>query len=317
VFGISLIYGATGSVELNVISSKILTNQFNHVYFTIGIALLFVGLAFKASTFPFHQWAPDVYTGAPTIVTTFMSTVGKTSSFVAFIIVSKALITSIPGDELTLFSSKLSLYSREIIAVIAALTMLVGNITALVQKNVKRMLAFSSVAHAGYILIGIASNNPDGWSGMVFYTFAYIFMQIGAFVIVSLIEKEDETFLNLNDYNGLSKSNPFLAVAMSIFMFSLVGLPPFGGFFGKYYLFLSAIKADMLWLTVIAVISSLISIYFYIGLVINMYFKEQDTEQEKVKLGLANVSIIIAIFGILYLGIFPSQLINLALSFFK
>jgi NADH-quinone oxidoreductase subunit N len=203
------------------------------------------------------------------------------------------------------------------LAVIAAMTMLVGNITALVQKNVKRMLAYSSVAHAGYLLIGIVANNNNGWGGIVFYASAYILMQIGAFIIVSLIEKENETMMNLEDYNGLSKANPFLAAAMAIFMFSLVGLPPFGGFIGKYYLFLSAIESGFLWLTIIAVIASLISIYFYIGLVINMYFRDFKIEPQRVELGLANVSIIISIVGILILGIFPGYWLDLALSLFR
>jgi NADH-quinone oxidoreductase subunit N len=318
VFGIAMIYGATGSFELNIISQKVIAGQFNPVFFSIGLGLLFVGLAFKASTFPFHQWAPDVYTGAPTIVTAFMSTVGKTSSFVAFIIVTKSLLPLIPDNGgIASLSTTITTYSREILAVIAAMTMLVGNITALVQKNVKRMLAYSSVAHAGYLLIGIVANNNNGWGGIVFYASAYILMQIGAFIIVSLIEKENETMMNLEDYNGLSKANPFLAAAMAIFMFSLVGLPPFGGFIGKYYLFLSAIESGFLWLTIIAVIASLISIYFYIGLVINMYFRDFKIEPQRVELGLANVSIIISIVGILILGIFPGYWLDLALSLFR
>lgn len=317
VFGIAFIYGATGSIELNIIKSHILSNQFNPVYLSIGISLIFVGLAFKASTFPFHQWAPDVYTGAPTIVTSFMSTVGKTASFAAFIIIAKSIIPQISEINLSLISASITAYSREILAVVSALTMIVGNISALVQSNVKRMLAFSSVAHAGYILIGIVSNTATGWSGIVFYTGAYILMQIGAFIIVSLIEGDDDKMLNIEDYNGLSKSNPYLAFAMSIFMFSLVGLPPFGGFFGKYYLFLSAIESGFLWLTVIAVIASLISIYFYIGLVINMYFKDQKIEQGKVTLGFANISVMISLIGIILLGIFPDFLNQLSIHIFK
>jgi NADH-quinone oxidoreductase subunit N len=318
VFGIAMLYGATGSLELDQISKLVQSNQFNPVYFSIGLGLLFVGLAFKASTFPFHQWAPDVYTGAPTIVTAFMSTAGKTASFVALIIVAKSVLPIIAENANTIvISNEITKYSREILAVISAMTMLIGNITALVQKNVKRMLAFSSVAHAGYLLIGIVSNTFDGWSGMVFYSTAYILMQIGAFIVVSLIEKENETLLNIEDYNGLSKSNPYLAAAMAIFMFSLVGLPPFGGFFGKYYLFLSAIKSGYLWLTIVAVIASIISIYFYIGLVINMYFKDLKGESQKFHIGMANVSIIISLIGIILLGIFPGYLIDLALTFFK
>lgn len=315
VYGMALIYGAAGSIEYTIIARKLTTSQFDPTFLAIGLGLIFVGLAFKSSVFPFHNWAPDVYTGAPTIVTSFMSTAGKAASFVAFILISKHLF--LPNEKLEAMATTswgmLTEQSRFIIAILSAATMLIGNITALVQKNVKRMLAYSSVAHAGYILMGVVSNNTDGWAGITYYSAAYIFMQIGAFIVVSLIEKQDDTRLNLDDYNGLSKSNPFLAASMAIFMFSLVGLPPFGGFVGKYYLFLSAIESGYLWLTIVAVVASLISVYFYIGLVINMYFRDQvSTPLEKITLGQANISLIIAIFGILLLGILPDLLLPTA-----
>jgi NADH-quinone oxidoreductase subunit N len=318
IYGIAFLYGATGSMYLNVINHQILIGQINHTFLFIGLALLFVGLAFKASTFPFHQWAPDVYTGAPTVVTAFMSTAGKAAAFIAFIIVTKSLFLSDSTQtELTKFASSITFNAKELLAIISAMTMLVGNITALMQKNVKRMLAFSSVAHAGYILMGVVANNVTGWSGISFYLTAYLFMQIGAFIIVSLIEKENDEFLNLTDYNGLSKSHPLLAAAMAIFMFSLVGLPPFAGFFGKYYLFLSAIQSGYLWLTIVAVIASIISIYFYIGLIINMYFKERDGEVITISKNISYVSILISVIGVLFFGLFPSYLINLALKLFN
>lgn len=314
VYGMALIYGATGSIEYTIIARKLTTSQFDATYLAIGMALIFVGLAFKASVFPFHNWAPDVYTGAPTVVTTFMSTAGKAASFVAFILITKHLFLPIEKFEAMATTSWgiITEQSRFIVAFLSAATMLIGNITALVQKNIKRMLAYSSVAHAGYILMGIVSNNFEGWAGIVYYSAAYIFMQIGAFIVVSLIEKQDDNRLDIEDYNGLSKSNPFLAAAMAIFMFSLVGLPPFGGFIGKYYLFLAAIEAGYLWLTIIAVVATLISVYFYIGLIINMYFREQVNPLEKIKIGQANASIIIAIVGILILGILPDLLLPTA-----
>lgn len=319
VYGMAMVYGSTGSLELSTIHTKIANNQFNTIYLAIGIGLMIVGLSFKASTFPFHQWAPDVYTGAPTVVSAFMSTAGKSAAFVAFIIIAKSIIPmNLSASESFSGSSNfITQYFREILAFIAAFTMLVGNITALMQSNVKRMLAFSSVAHAGYMMMGIVANNSDGWSGIVFYSSAYILMQIGAFIIVSLIEKENDQRLNLSDYNGLSKNNPFLAAAMAIFMFSLAGIPPFAGFFGKYYLFLSAIESGYLWLTIVAVIATLISLYFYIGLIINMYFKSESGEIEKVHLGLANISVIIAVIGIIFFGLFPNTIMNYAILFFK
>jgi len=318
VYGMAMVYGATGSIEYTIIARKLLTSQFDATYLAIGLGLMFVGLAFKSSVFPFHNWAPDVYTGAPTVVTSFMSTAGKAASFIAFILITKHIF--LPNERMEAMTTTswgmITEQSRFIIAILSSATMLIGNITALVQKNVKRMLAYSSVAHAGYILMGVVSNNVDGWAGIAYYSAAYILMQIGAFVVVSLIEKQDDNRLNLEDYNGLSKSNPFLAAAMGLFMFSLVGLPPFGGFIGKYYLFLSAIESGYLWLTIVAVIASLISVYFYIGLIINMYFREQTQPVEKISLGMANIAIIIAIIGILLLGILPDVLLPTATSVF-
>lgn len=318
VYGMAMVYGATGSIEYTIIARKLLTSQFEATYLAIGLGLMLVGLAFKSSVFPFHNWAPDVYTGAPTIVTSFMSTAGKAASFVAFILITKHIF--LPNERMESLATTswgmITEQSRYIIAFLSAATMLIGNITALVQKNVKRMLAYSSVAHAGYILMGVVSNNVDGWAGISYYSAAYIFMQIGAFIVVSLIEKQDDNRLNLEDYKGLSKSNPFLAATMAIFMFSLVGLPPFGGFIGKYYLFLSAIETGYLWLTIIAVIASLISVYFYIGLIINMYFREQSNPIEKISLGHANISLIIGIIGILLLGVLPDILLPTAINVF-
>lgn len=318
VYGMAMIYGATGSIEYTIIARKLLTSQFDATYLAIGLGLIFVGLAFKSSVFPFHNWAPDVYTGAPTVVTSFMSTAGKAASFVAFILITKHIF--LPNERLEAMATTswgmITEQSRFIIAILSSATMLIGNITALVQKNVKRMLAYSSVAHAGYILMGVVSNNVAGWAAIAYYSAAYIFMQIGAFVVVSIIEKQEDNRLNLEDYNGLSKSNPFLAAAMAIFMFSLVGLPPFGGFIGKYYLFLSAIESGYLWLTIVAVIASLISVYFYIGLIINMYFREQTQPVEKIQLGMANITIILAIVGILLLGVLPDLLLPTTTSVF-
>lgn len=318
VYGIALIFGSTKNIEYSLIARSLLTMQFDPTFLAIGMGLIFVGLAFKASVFPFHNWAPDVYTGAPTVVTSFMSTAGKAASFIAFVLISKHIF--LPNEKMVAMASTtwsmITENARFVLALLSAATMLIGNITALVQKNVKRMLAYSSVAHAGYIMMGIVSNNVDGWAGLSYYLAAYIFMQIGAFVIVSMIEKTEDSRLNLEDYNGLSKSNPFLAAAMAIFMFALVGLPPFGGFIGKYYLFLSAIEAGYLWLTIVAVIASLISVYFYIGLIINMYFREQSNPIEKIQLGQANVSIILALIGIIILGIYPDILLPAATKVF-
>ena len=310
-YGMSMVYGATGTLYFDIISLAINNNTTNLLYLSIGFGLLVIGLSFKIAAFPFHQWAPDVYHGSPTVVTGFMSTAGKAAAVVAFIIVTKSLmpLNAIPEVSLNSYTMQL------VLAIISAATMLLGNIVALVQKNVKRMLAYSSVAHAGYLLMGVVANNPDGWSGIVFYATAYMLMQIGAFAVISVIERkdgDDAGNLELKDYSGLRHSNPILAALMSMFMLSLAGIPPFAGFFGKYYLFAAAIRADFLWLTIIAVISSIISMYFYIGLILNMYFKEPEGELIKYKSNLAGVTLFAAAFGILLFGVFPSLLVDIS-----
>lgn len=309
-YGIALIYGSTGSIDLSFISSQVAQGVQNRGLLLIGTGLIVIGLSFKSAIFPFHQWAPDVYHGAPTVVTAFMSTAGKAAALLALIIITKPIIPvfSVISDSGVVQSNTLQL----IIAIMSGLTMLVGNISALVQKNVKRMLAYSSVAHAGYLLMGIVANNQLGWAGIAYYSTAYLFMQIGAFVIVAIIEKENDINLNISDYAGLSRSNPMLSALMALFMFSLAGIPPMAGFFGKYYLFTATITAGYTWLTIVAVISSIISMYFYIGLVIQMYFKDRDDSLEKVKAGAANISIIISAIAIMVFGFYPPLITNIA-----
>lgn len=320
IYGMAMIYGATGSIDFETIRYSVENGLVQNTYFTIGLALFMIGLAFKISAVPFHQWAPDVYTGAPTVVTAFMSTAGKAAAFAAFLIFAQNLInvqfaSSAVGDAIDSVKSTVS-SARNVLAWIAALTMLLGNITALVQPNVKRMLAYSSVAHAGYILMGIVGGNQIGYSGVLFYSAAYMFMQIGAFIVVSVIERDLDKNMNISDYAGLHKKNPFTAALMAIFMFSLAGLPPFAGFPGKYMLFISTVEAGYTWLTIVAVVATIISMYFYIGLVLQMYFKdieanipEADTRGSAFTLALATV-------GVLALGIFPQFLIDFAKTLF-
>ncbi|MFN3307426.1 MAG: NADH-quinone oxidoreductase subunit N, partial [Candidatus Kapaibacteriota bacterium] len=269
-------------------------------------ALVFVGLSFKVAAFPFHQWAPDVYTGAPTTISAFMSTAGKASAILAMFLIAKNVLS-----QFSLFDSTKEFYkdTQLILALISALTMLVGNFIALVQRNVKRMLAYSSVAHAGYLLMGIVANNPDGWNAIAYYSLAYLLMQSGAFIILSLSETIDNDFNSIDDFHGLSKKHPFLAGTMSVFMLSLAGIPPFAGFFGKYLLFVSIIKSGFLWLTIIAVISSIISMYYYIGLILAMYFKEFK-EGIKPRFGLPFVAVVICLVLTVIFGIFPQYVID-------
>jgi NADH-quinone oxidoreductase subunit N len=306
VYGIALIYGSTGSMDYNQIALNINNNALNFpALLPVGVALIVIGLSFKAAAFPFHQWAPDVYQGAPTIVTAFMSTAGKAAAFAAFIPIVTVLMPSAPVKLQMIF------------AVMSAATMLIGNISALAQSNIKRMLAFSSVAHAGYIMMGLVSGSQYGYGGIVFYLTAYMFMQIGSFIIVAILERNGEKYLELSDYAGLSKRHPVLAAFMAIFMLSLAGIPPFAGFFGKYFLFTAAIDAGFLWLTLVGVLSSIISVYFSIGLIVKMYFTEPEGQREDNEVGMSGLSLIITIAGVIVLGILPSGILSIASNLFN
>ncbi|MBK9247088.1 MAG: NADH-quinone oxidoreductase subunit N [Ignavibacteria bacterium] len=311
VYGMALIYGATGSMNYNEIFAAAGQPLRFPSLMMIGIGLLIIGLSFKAAAFPFHQWAPDVYQGAPTVVTAFMSTAGKIAAFSAFLPIV-AIVSPAGGTKLQL-----------VLAVLAATTMLVGNISALVQSNIKRMLAYSSVAHAGYLMMGLVAESTmafpetnlqhlsfnNSLNGIQYYLTAYLFMQLGAFVVVSILEKNGEKNLELSDYAGLSKRHPMLAALMSMFMLSLAGIPPFAGFFGKYYLFVATIEAGYTWLTIIAVLSSIISVYFYIGLIVKMYFTDSVEDNQPVsETGIASISLVFSSVAIVVLGLFPPGL---------
>lgn len=311
-YGIAMIYGATGSIEFSKISEAIVAGNFDKLYITLGLGLTVIGLSFKIAAFPFHQWAPDVYSGAPTISTAFMSTAGKAAAVFAFVLIGLNILH--PNVQTTANLSFIPTI-QIIIAIISAATMLIGNITAISQNNIKRMLAYSSVAHAGYMLIGIASNNSDGFAGVAFYSMSYMLMQIGAFVIAGILEGKDGEFATFEHYNGLSRRKPVLAALMAVFMFSLAGIPPFAGFFGKYFLFKSAISAGFTWLALIAVLSSVISVYFYLRLIVVMYFKDSTNNYEFDSPKASTFTLLVTFLFVILLGLFPSYLIDLAKSF--
>ena len=305
-YGISMIYGATGTLYYNEVQYYITNITTYPLYLKLGIGLLLVGILFKISAFPFHQWAPDVYQAAPTPLSGFLSTVGKAAAGVAFISIVRVILPHNSKDLILNVNNNVQF----MIAIIAAATMLIGNITALAQKNIKRMLAYSSIGHAGYLLMGIVANTVNGYSGILYYSLAYTLTQIGAFSILSVIEGKNETNLMIDDYSGISKKHPILAMAMAMFMFSLAGIPPFAGFFGKYFLFKSAIETGFTWLTIIAIITSIISVYYYLSIVIKMYFKDSNYDLIIENSKLSNLSIFISAFGILFIGIFSYLFID-------
>jgi NADH-quinone oxidoreductase subunit N len=296
-YGIALIYGAVGTTNLTLIRDTFASTSSNPL-FILGSSLLMVGFAFKAAVVPFHMWAPDVYEGAPTTVTGFMSTAAKAAAFAAFVTVFIRVFDFMGGK------------INEVLAILSAFSMITGNIIALAQTNIKRMLAYSSIAHAGYMLSGIATGTPDGQTGVLYYIAAYMLMNLGAFAVIGIVEKEGDQNLLVDDYAGMRQSRPLLSALMAIFMFALAGVPPLAGFFGKYYVFLSVVKANMTWLAVIGVLTSLVSAYYYLRVVVLMYFREKKTEPESGPSAVVMTAIVICAVAVIFIGLFPSLIVN-------
>ncbi len=303
VYGIALIYGSAQTTSIDFIT-KHFTELTKNVLFVSGMLLFLIGFSFKIAAFPFHMWVPDVYQGSGTTVAGLFSTGGKAAAFSAILVTFFAV-----------FSSSVANTFEPYLAVIAVLSMLFGSIVAIAQDNIKRMLAYSSIAHAGYMTIGLASGNYEGVAGIIFYLLAYTFMNLGAFGIVSIIEGKDETNLSIKSYAGLASKHPALAAMLSIFMFSLAGIPPFAGFFGKYYVFIAAIKAHLTWLAIVGVISSVISVYFYLRIVVLMYFKDPETELSIQRQNTGLLAVVISVLLVIVLGLSPGTIINLITSF--
>ena len=302
-YGIALIYGTTGTTNLLRIVTMY-PQAFGDPLHIIGWGLILIGFGFKVAAVPFHMWVPDVYEGAPTPVTAFMSTGGKAAAFSAFVIA---------------FSVPMSMKDERlmtIMAILAAASMLLGNWFGLSQTNLKRMLAYSSIAHAGYMIIGIASATSLGQQGIAFYLVSYALTNLGAFGIISMLEKENGGNLNYEDYAGLGKRKPALAALLAMFMFSLTGIPPFAGFVGKYYLFASAVNANMTWLAILGVMTSLFSTYYYLRIIVYMYFKETTNTEEIILPKLTYATVIACGIGIVLFGIFPALILNFMKSIF-
>lgn len=303
VYGIALIYGSAQTTSLEVITSKFSALSTN-LLFIVGVLLFLVGFSFKIAAFPFHMWVPDVYQGSPTTIAGLFSTGGKAAAF------SSIIITLI-----AIFSNSTQNVFAPYLAVIATLSMLFGSIVAIAQDNIKRMLAYSSISHAGYLTIGLAAGNQDGVAGIIFYLAAYTFMNLGAFGIVAMIEGEAESNLTISSYAGLSSRKPLLAAMLALFMFSLAGIPPFAGFFGKYYVFIAAIKSNLTWLAIVGVFSSAISVYFYLRIVVLMYFKESSSELTLFESRTGLIAVIISSILVILLGIFPESILQLITNF--
>jgi NADH-quinone oxidoreductase subunit N len=301
-YGIALIYGATGSFHLKDIASYIATkNLLRSPMLLMSLVFLTIGFGFKIASVPFHMWTPDVYEGAPTTITAFMATGVKAAGFSALIRVFFSALPAFRPDW------------TSIMWVICVATMTLGNIVAISQTNIKRMLAYSSIAHAGYILVAFVAGNDLGTSGILFYLMTYAFMNIGAFTVVILLGKKGEENTLINDYAGIGFKYPLLAASMTIFLLSMAGIPPLGGFMAKLYIFSAAVKSKFYWLAILGVLNSAVSVYYYLRVTVLMYFRESEREITGLQFSPASVlALILAVIGTLYLGIFPANVLSLA-----
>ena len=299
-YGMTLVYGSTGSTNLFKISDYVKTEgaQSNPLLL-MGIVLLVIGLGFKVAAVPFHMWAPDVYQGSPTPVTAFMSVGPKAAAFAAFFrVFTEAIPEMAPSWEILL-------------CVVAVLSMFVGNLGAIMQTNIKRMLAFSSISHAGYLLIAVIAKSSLAGSALLFYLLAYAFTTFGAFGIVILLGRKGQENLEIENYSGLAYKHPILALSMTVFLLSLGGLPPFAGFVAKFYIFSAAMQEGFVTLVIIAVLNSAISFYYYLKVVVFMYMKEPTGEFQISLTPMTLFVVIIGIIGTIELGIFPDSIIAL------
>jgi NADH-quinone oxidoreductase subunit N len=302
-YGVALIYGATGGTAFSVLAEAVPKLIATNRVFLAGLGMLILGFGFKVSIFPMHAWTPDVYQGAPTPLTAFMSTAVKAATFVAF---------------LRIFNSEgfaLSPNLNTVITWLAVLTMTIGNVAAIMQTNFKRVLAYSSVAHSGYAMIGLiaagfGSNYNYAATSLLFYLFSYTVMTLGSFALIALFEKQENTLVSVTDLKGMAKRHPWLAMSLTVLMLSLAGIPPTLGFFGKFYVFSAALDQDMYWLAFWGVINSVISVYYYLRPVVMMYMSD-DQGAEIIEAGLmTRVTVICSALAVILLGIFASPVLR-------
>jgi NADH-quinone oxidoreductase subunit N len=298
-YGMSILYGLSGTTNLHDIAG-ILASQGRSRWVVLAVILVAAGVGFKIAAVPFHMWAPDVYEGAPTPITAFLSVGSKAASFAMLLRIFVQGLPSLNADWRLLFY------------VLSVMTMTVGNIAALTQSNIKRMLAYSSVAHAGYLLIGVVAGTERGVTAMLVYLFIYAFMQLGAFAVVTMLRRQDAIGDELKDLSGLFVRSPVAALAMLVFMLSLGGIPPTAGFMGKFYLFGAAIEAGYVWLAVIGVLNSAISLYYYVRVVVFMWIKTETIGSPAVVNPALAVALTLALAGTLWFGVYPRALFDFA-----
>ncbi len=293
IYGVALLYGVAGSTSFEAIRAAF---DPSNPMALVGLGLVVVGFAFKVSSVPFHQWTPDVYEGAPSAVTAFMSVTVKLAAFAALLRV------------LTLCFDPLGELMQNVFWTLAALTMIVGNVMAVIQDNIKRLLAYSSIAHAGYLLIGFVPGTSEGYAAVVFYLICYLFMNLGAFGVVVVLAHRGKDCERMESLAGLATARPGLAALMTLFMVSLAGIPGTAGFMGKFVIFSAAVGAGFVPLAVLGVLMSAISVYYYIRVPVLMYMREPSEEGPRLELSTGEgLVLLVCAFGVLYLGIFPNN----------
>ena len=301
-YGMSMLYGATGTLQLPELAKVIQSGKADHEIFIIGLVFVVAGISFKLSAVPFHMWAPDVYEGAPTAVTLF---IGSAPKFAAFGFVMRLLVEGL-GDLVADWQGML--------VILAVASMAVGNIVAIAQQNIKRMLAYSTISHMGFVLLGFIAAGENGYSASMFYVIAYVLMTLGAFGVILLISREGFEADKISDFKGLNQRSPWLAFMMLLVMFSMAGIPPMIGFYAKLSVLQAALEAGYIWLVVVAVVLSLIGAFYYLRIIKFMYF--DIPEEVQPILFRPDVKVLISLNGlaIVLLGMFPQMLMGLSLS---
>jgi NADH-quinone oxidoreductase subunit N len=295
-YGASLIYGFTGTVSFAGIAAAAKTGSIGIVF---GIVFLLAGLCFKVSAVPFHMWTPDVYEGAPTPVTAFFASAPKVAAMAVF---TRVTLTAFPG---------IVPQWQQIVVFVSIASMALGSFAAIGQKNIKRLMAYSSIGHMGFALVGLAAGTAEGAQGVLVYVSIYVAMTLGSFSVILAMKRNGQHVEKISDFAGLSRTNPLLAFFFAMLLFSLAGVPPLAGFFGKFYVFVAAIKAGLFTLSVIGVLTSVIGAYYYLSIVKVMYFDEPLTELDPVRVELRAVLAVAGLFNIFFF-VYPGPLVSMA-----
>lgn len=300
-YGMSMVYGATGSLHVASVTEAIRTGTLNHEVLVVGLVFIVAGISFKLSAAPFHMWAPDVYQGAPTAVTLF---IGSAPKLAAFAFVMRLLVEGM-GEMVADWQGML--------VILAVMSMAVGNIAAIAQTNIKRMLAYSTISHMGFLILGFISADTNGYSSALFYVIAYVLMTLGTFAIIMMLSREGFEAENIDDFKGLNKRNPWYAFITLLLMLSMAGIPPMIGFYAKLSVLQAVLNAGYIWLAVVAVLLSVIGAFYYLRVVKLMYFDEPTSTEPILPHGDVKVLISVNGLAVIALGIFPQMLMGLSL----